>query len=133
MNPRPYRQTESTWSPERRAAQRERMRTLNRDPEHTTKRSIGLALSEKARQQRKRVSKSRKGKPLPIEIRATRAAQLRAVQADPKSRAKISAARRCGPVPEGKGRRYRELRDKIGVEAAMAIVKREAHMARVNA
>lgn len=51
---------------------------------------------------------------------------------DPAAHKKAWATRRAGKIPHGYVTRYRELRDMVGAQAAMAVVQREAKMARVN-
>lgn len=189
--------TKAGWSPERRAAQAERMRAHNADAQFVKKKNTALASSGKARAARVanmqkvnsdpaiqakckawresdegRAAASRGGRAA-IELRRTdpvvklrhqvatlkgnrspakRAAASRQLKAmwsdiefvgrqtlrakliagDPHTMRRAWETRRAGKVPGGYRRRYSELRDRIGAQAAMAVVQREAKMARVN-
>jgi hypothetical protein len=183
-----------TWTPERRAAQAERMRKQNASPDFRKVRVEALNTSLKAHAARKAniaklltCPKARAASLAWLNSDEGRAASLRGSQvaaerlaADPVMRlkraiqmsevnrthekkalvgqqmkkqwrdplfagqrmlfaalmarkpeihAKGQATRRAGKVPEGYQKRYRQLRDRIGAEAAMNIVKREADLA----
>lgn len=120
------------WTPQRRAAQAERMRKLNADDDLGGKRLAALRASTKAHRQRVKLGKSKRGIKMPESQRAFVAHHLWIINHDPAIRAKAAETRRVGPVPKGFVPRYRQLRDRIGPAAAMNIVRREAKMARVN-
>lgn len=114
------------WTPERRAAQAERMRLRNSEPTTRDLRIAALKASPKANLARRLNALGRKMSP---SCRAKVAAHLRKITHDPIILAKVAEARKHGPIPRSKKGRYRQLRDLIGVKAAMAIVKREAAIA----
>jgi hypothetical protein len=190
--------TASAWSPERRAAQAERLRALNASADFVARKNSGLEASDKVViARRNNMLKIANDETIQAKCRAWRetpegkdaasrggkasiakrrndpltklqhqvataksnqtkrkrdasAALLKALWLDPQFVARQTEraillsrdpatmvkhwdTRRAGKVPKAGRKRYYELRDKIGAKAALAIVKRELVIARVNA
>jgi hypothetical protein len=116
---------EATWTPQRREAQRERMRAQNADREFTRKRVEGLRASPKhkahlSRQMVKRWATPWRARKIGL---IKRNAALPSVKAIKAQAARAMQDRRRGRViPAGYEATYRYLRKRVGAKEAMRMV-----------